>query len=183
VRNDPVVLQLTRRRVHDWVRRYALAEIACTAAALITVLPVYEMTHSVTVACWAGLTSESIAYYGTLFMQSFSNADRPAGSQRSGGGPAGRILVGMALEFGPAEAIDLVLRPWCMAAGMWLAGVALGTFAGKALADVVFYVVVLRFQQLRSRTETPCGVHRRSIRGRRQRRRPAGTGLSVPMAR
>ncbi|MFL5800874.1 MAG: hypothetical protein ACJ8CR_03955 [Roseiflexaceae bacterium] len=64
------------------------------------------------------------------------------------------VLCDLALEFGPAEALDsLLLRPALMYAGLtMIPSLALGIVFGQVAADIVFYVpTVVSYELLRRR--------------------------------
>jgi hypothetical protein len=68
------------------------------------------------------------------------------------------VLVGagacgaLAVEFGPAEALDsLVVRPACVAVGVAALGPVAGVLVAKLVADLAFYVPVIATYELRKR--------------------------------
>jgi hypothetical protein len=96
----------------------------------------------------AGLAAslcEAVGYYAAILFDEV----RRIGSVRR----LPRLLPGLLVEFGPAEFADTVIvRPLLMAAGpLVMAGPIAGTLAGKAVADLLFYAVVLPSSRLRRR--------------------------------
>ena len=80
-----------------------------------------------------------------------------AGARRAPYGVSEMIRTwrGLFLEFGPAELLDTgLVRPLAMAVCTRLLGWGLGIVAGKALADVVFYLPVIWMYERRRRRVT-----------------------------
>ena len=131
-----------------WIARYLPAELACTSVALACAsLVAGAGAEAIAVAGTAG---EVAAFYVVMLARELS--------QRRGGLAAlPGVLRDLALEFGPAEALDsLLLRPALLYAGVLLAPhPALGAFAGKLGADVVFYSLAIASRGLAQRGARP----------------------------
>jgi ornithine decarboxylase len=119
------------------VRRYAPAEVAATAGALLGALVGAALAGPIGAAVGGDL-GEGLAFYGLVVARELL-AERSASRPRS----LRRLLVDLVAEFGPAEALDsLALRPLAMYAGPYVTGDLLtGTVLGKVAADLVFYAV------------------------------------------
>lgn len=150
------LLVTVRERLREWGRRYLLAEIVGTLAALTAALTVHALTGSLAPAAVAGSVAESVAYYGVILRRT---VPRLYGAQ-SGAGPirrllrTGRSLLAEVSDFVAAELADTFLvRPGLiyLAAGWAGSGVAGGLLIGKLLADVGFYAVVIPTYELRRR--------------------------------
>jgi hypothetical protein len=145
-----------RRKLTEWGRRYLLAEIAGTLAALAAAIGVHTATGSLASAALAASVSESIAYYSVVLRQLLPGLrERHAGLM-----PVRRALrtarsvVAEASDFLAAELADtLLVRPGLiyLAAGWAGSGVVGGLLIGKVLADVGFYAVVIPTYELRKR--------------------------------
>jgi hypothetical protein len=129
-----------------WLRRYLPAELVCTCTALLCTLLVSTMTESTAALALAGTWGENLGFYGVMLFREL----------RSRGGvralPAAVCF--LALEFGPAEALDsLLIRPALMFAGVTLLeNPGLGILVGKVAADVSFYsLAIISYERLSRR--------------------------------
>lgn len=145
-----------RDKLHEWSRRYLLAEVAGTLAALTAAVTVHALTGSLASTALAGSVAESIAYYGVVLRRTVPVLY----ARHAGCGPlrrllrTGRSLVAEVSDFLAAELADtLVVRPGLiyLAAGWAGSGVVWGLLIGKLLADVGFYAVVIPSYELRKR--------------------------------
>jgi hypothetical protein len=120
--------------------RYLAAEAAGTVATLGAVWAAHRAGASAFIAGQCGSAAETVAYYGVILALEW----------RRSGRPTLRSLRDLLIEFGPAELLDtFVTRPLLLAAGPELIGdVALGALAGKVVADILFYVVVMPSRSL-----------------------------------
>jgi hypothetical protein len=152
----PSRLPGAREKLREWGRRYLLAEIGGTVAALTAALTVHALTGSLASAALAGSVAESIAYYSVVLRRLL-----PAlYAGHAGAAPARRLMltarstVTELSDFLAAEVADtLVLRPGLiyLAAGWAGSGMVWGLLIGKLLADVGFYTVVIPSYELRKR--------------------------------
>lgn len=147
---------VVRDKLRDWGRRYLLAEIAGTIAALTAALAVHTLTGSLASAALAGSVAESLAYYGVVLRRMLPVLYR----RHAGAGRLPRLLrtardmVTEISDFLAAELLDtLVVRPGLifLAAGWAGSGVFWGLLIGKLLADVGFYAVVIPSYELRKK--------------------------------
>lgn len=150
----------TRQKVAEWVRRYLPNELAGWATELGAAWATYQLTGSYAAAVIAATIGASAGYYATAYVNGVRWSYR---AQQGRSGPM-RFLIAnglaarsIAVEFGPAEAIDSILiRPALLYAGPFLVGnVALGWVLGSFAADVAFYVMAIfsyeRFANLLAR--------------------------------
>ena len=131
-----------RSRWQEWIRRYGLAEIAGTAAAIGGYWAGFALTGSRVAAAYAAALSESAGFYAILILRDMVRDAYAAGSRRGRYGPRemGQTCRNLFVEFGPTELLDnLLIRPLCMGLGGRLLGPRLGIIAGKLAADVFFY--------------------------------------------
>lgn len=135
-------------RIMAWLRRYLPAELLGTIAAITCAWAAITLTGSAAAAAIAGTWGENLAFYGLML-----------GREMAGRGPRAlpAVVRDLMLEFGLAEALDsLLLRPGLMYAGMTLLpGSALGLFAGKLAADLVFYLPTIVSYELLRRARRP----------------------------
>jgi hypothetical protein len=134
----------TISRVTRWLRRYLPAELIGTPAALLCAWLAVTLTGSSAAAAVAATWGENLGFYGMMLGRELA--------RRGGARTLPAALCALALEFGPAEALDsLVLRPALIYAGMELApNATLGIIAGKLAADLVFYMpTIISYELLR----------------------------------
>ncbi|KUI28632.1 hypothetical protein [Mycobacterium sp. GA-2829] len=139
--------RISRRRAVIWIRRYLPCEIAGTAVEFGGAAAVYLWTGSFVAAALAGTVGASVGYYATAY----TAALRWSYHTMHGGRPM-RILKAnalalrsVAIEFGPAEAVDsIAVRPLAFyLAPQLLGGLAVGWIAAKVFADIVFYALAI----------------------------------------
>lgn len=135
-------------RLRTWLLRYAPLEGAALLTALGAGLLASQLSESRIVIGYAGAWGENLGYYLVAFVREW----RVRGSAIAAVGD-------LALEFGPAEAIDsFVVRPLCMGYGVaWIGDAAAGVVAGKLLADVPFYGIAILGYELRRRLRPQVG--------------------------
>lgn len=131
-------------RVIGWLRRYLLAELLGTLCALLGASLAFALTDNPTASAVVGGWAENLGFYGRMLACDLHRTTTLRGGMR--------ILRDLALEFGPAEAVDSLLRPalMCMAVA-FLPDLHAGVFVGKVAADLVFYglAIVARERQLK----------------------------------
>lgn len=137
-----------RRKIVEWFWRYLPNEIAGTAAELGGAGVVYLCTGSLALAAVVGAVFSSVGYYGAAYV----NAVRWAMPDQQDRARVARVLAAnllalrsVAVEFGPAEAIDtLAVRPAAFFFFPALVGnVAAGLVLGKVVADIAFYALAI----------------------------------------
>ena len=143
-----------RRKVIEWMARYGFAECAGIACAFIASLLVKEITGNSIAAAYGAAWGESLGYSCVIVARDFLSESRAAraANERLSARRAGGVVRGLVAEFGPAALIDtFVTRPLAMGLGVRFLGVKLGIVAGKAAADVMFYVPVIVVYERRMR--------------------------------
>ena len=117
------------------VRRYGIQEGAATVAGLgaFWLLDLYTRDRIVlSIACAA---TESLVFYAVAFARQPREHCSACGTRMAP--RLGRLLS----EYGPAEILDLGLRPLCIALGLqFLPWAPLGVLTGSIAADVFFYI-------------------------------------------
>ncbi|MBK7783269.1 MAG: FHA domain-containing protein [Gemmatimonadetes bacterium] len=161
-------------RVAQWLRRYGPSEVLGTVASVGAAVGVQEFTGSLAAAAYAGALTETVVFYGVMFLRESVREAHQAGIRGRPFGSADLLPVArsLLLEFGAAESLDLLLvRPACMALGLQMIGGNLGGLVGKLAADLVFYGPVLAIYEWRlART--------RARDGQDHRRRTTAVGLA-----
>lgn len=138
-------------RIAEWLRRYLPAETVAIVCTLVAGVAASRAGGHPTVVALAGTWGENAGYYGTMFLTEIGRGRARAGGRGVGG--SWRALRNLALEFGPAEALDsLLVRPAAMYAGAAITGsVPLGLLLGKLAADVAFYGPAIAAYELRKK--------------------------------
>lgn len=145
-----------RGRLRDWRRRYLLAEVAGTVAALAAGLSVYAGTGSLATAAMAASLAETAGYYAGILRRTWPDLLRRHAGVR---GPrrvlrTARSALAEAGDYAVAETADtLLVRPGLifLAAGWSSGSMAVGLLIGKVVADLAFYSVVIPTYELRRR--------------------------------
>jgi hypothetical protein len=132
-------------RAGAWLRRYGPAELTALAGALAGYVLIEVATGNRAAAAFGAAAGDNVGYYGLLLAREITLRQ----SVR-------RALRELALEFGPAEAVDgTIVRPACTALAAGLLGPA-GVLAAKLMADVVFYAPVIATYELRRSRQPTC---------------------------
>lgn len=172
----PVGTAHARLKLRSWLIRYGPSEVLGTIAAVGIAGMVNNLTGSSIAAAYAGTMAENVLFYGVMFLRETIRGAHDAGARGRPYGNADliRVMHGLLLEFGAAEALDsLLLRPALMALGIRFLGGHLGALAGKLLSDLAFYGPVLTVYEWRlARGE--------AVRQDDRRRRTTATRLSSP---
>lgn len=141
-----------RAKAATWIRRYGPSEVLGTVAAVGAASGVQQLTGSTVAAAYAGSLAEALVFYGVMFLRTTIREAHEAGGRGRPYGNADllRVVQGMLLEFGFAEALDsFLLRPLLMGLGIRVLGTNLGALVGKLASDVVFYGPVLTIYEWR----------------------------------
>jgi hypothetical protein len=146
-----------RRCWREWLRRYAPPELLALLTAVAGYLALHAATANAEAAALGAAIGDNVGYYGMLLARDVAAGMREARAVGGRYGPRGaaRTVRGLAVEFGPAEALDSALiRPACVYFATAAFGDAPGVLVGKVVADLVFYVPVITAYELRRRAAT-----------------------------
>lgn len=144
-----------RAKATEWLRRYLPLEIAGWIGELGAAAVVYLWTDSLAAAAVAATIGSSVGYYAPAYVNAvrWSAPGQEHLSRLVRAGMSHLLaLRSLALEFGPAEAIDsLIVRPALIYAGpVYLNHVLLGWVVGGFVALIVFYVcTILSYEKFR----------------------------------
>lgn len=154
-------------RAWFWVKRYGPAEIACLVTMLAASVAAAAVTDAPPLLAAAAIAGATVGFYGVLIVTVMREQlgllpDEAGRTLRA----ARRSLALLAAEFGIAEITDtFFLRPALMMAGVVVIGDPVwGLLAGKAIADILFYLISAVSYRVTERT---------GIRMPRRRRREA----------
>lgn len=161
--------QALRHKAIEWLRRYGPNELAGWVGELGGAAAVYYLTGSYAAAVVAGTIGASVGYYATAY----TNGVRWAYRTQHDRGRVTRAVVAnglairsIAVEFGPAEAIDsLIIRPITLYVGPFVIGnTAVGWVVGSIVADVAFYVMaIFSYERFTSLLVRPQRTHRKEL--------------------
>lgn len=160
-----------RRKAAVWARRYLPCEIAGTAAEFGGAAAAYLWTGSFVVAALAGTVGASVGYYATAYTAALRWSYRSTEGSRPLRMLTANALAlrSVAIEFGPAEAVDsLLVRPLAFYLAPQLLGeVAVGWIAAKVLSDIAFYALAIgsyeRFGALLARRPSTVKDHHHEL--------------------
>jgi len=144
-----------KKKIIEWLKRYLLADVLSTLLSLGTAWAIMEGTADRVMAAFVGSAVASIVFYFTV---AFSDV-RKSIKQHRAENERYRIksflkdFRNLIIEFGPAELLDvLAVRPFFMYLIPKLTGdFLLGTFIGKMIADVIFFIPAIIMFELRKK--------------------------------
>lgn len=138
--------------VRQWVRRYLPAEVVGAFTAVLASYLGYKLTNNYILAAYCATIGENIGYYGSILTRDLLLAYKGRKNNYSLKDTY-RVIRNMFIEFGFAELLDsLVIRPSCMYFFPKLINnLILGTFLGKIVADLIFYVPTIFFYELKKK--------------------------------
>jgi hypothetical protein len=144
-----------KQKIITWVKRYLLADILSTILSLGTAWFIMESTGDRVLAAFVGSAVASLSFYGII---AFSDVRKSIKKHREENEKykIKSFLVdfrNLIIEFGPAELLDvLAVRPFFMYLIPKLTGdFLLGTFIGKMIADVIFFIPAILMFELREK--------------------------------
>jgi hypothetical protein len=136
-----------RAKILEWVRRYLPLEIAGWVGELGGAAAGYWWTGSLAAAAVSATVGSLLAYYVPAYVNAVrwslpTHRDRRFAARH---GLANLLAArSIAVEFGPGELVDSLLRPVLIYAGPLLLGnVVWGWVVGGFLADITFYVCTI----------------------------------------
>ena len=143
------------KKLIEWLKRYLLAEIVSTILSLATAWTIKVCFDENVIAAFAGSAMASISFYGII---AFSDIRKNLNHHQQHEIKYGFIsyfkdVRNLVVEFGPAEIIDVIaVRPFFMYLIPRLTGhFLLGTFIGKMIADVAFYIPAVIMYEIRKK--------------------------------
>lgn len=150
-------LDRIRRKLTEWIKRYAPAEIIGTITAMGSFWIAHNATDSLAIAAIAGTIGENIGYYGTATCREvlrYWRVHHYHARLKRLWLTGAHSLRDMVMEFGLAEILDsFVVRPGLFYLfPMWFSGnMALALLAAKLIADLVFYAFAITAYEFRKR--------------------------------
>jgi len=144
-----------KNKIKEWIKRYLLAEILCTALSLATAWVIHRTTGDNVLAAFGGSAMASISFYGIIAYNDVRKSLKHHRKHDLGYDFVAyfKDLRNLIIEFGPSEILDvLAVRPFFMYLIPKLIGqFVLGTFIGKIMADVVFFIPAIVMYEVRKK--------------------------------
>jgi hypothetical protein len=144
-----------KNKIKEWIRRYLLAEILSTALSLATAWVIHRTTGDNVIAAFVGSAMASISFYGII---AYSDVRKNLKHHRKHDLSYDFVvyfkdLRNLIIEFGPSEILDvLAVRPFFMYLIPKIIGeFVLGTFIGKMIADVIFFIPAIVMYEVRKK--------------------------------
>lgn len=142
-------------KVKEWVRRYLPADILSTLLSLATAWVIHRTTGDNVLAAFFGAATASLSFYGLIAYNDLRKSSKHHRKRRLTYGFVAYLkdLRNLIVEFGPSEILDvLAVRPFFMYLMPKLIGeFILGTFIGKMIADVVFFIPAIVMYEVRKK--------------------------------
>ena len=142
-------------KIREWLRRYLLADILSTVLSLATAWVIYRTTGDSVLAAFVGSAMASISFYGII---AYNDVRKSLKHHRKHDLSYGFVayfkdLRNLIIEFGPSEILDVMaVRPFFMYLMPKIIGeFVLGTFIGKMMADVVFFIPAIVMYEVRKK--------------------------------
>jgi hypothetical protein len=127
------------------LRRYAVQDLCAKLAVVGTATGLAALGAGSATLTFAAALLDVCVFYAVAWLR--ERRVRPSATARS-------RIVGLMLEFGPAELLDLLVRPAAMGAALTrIDEPALAVLAGSLAADVVFYLCALTAWRVREDRE------------------------------
>ncbi|MFA6065110.1 MAG: hypothetical protein WCW44_04965 [archaeon] len=144
-----------KKKIIEWIKRYAPAEVFAIAGALLGASISLFLTNNPIVSAYGATLGETILYYGFILARDMyiSNKEHKKSNLKYTLVSFLKNIRNLLIEFTPAEVLDtLLIRPFCMYLFPLLLGnFYLGILAGKIAADVVFYIPVIMGYEFRKK--------------------------------
>lgn len=144
-----------KKKIIKWIKRYLIADVISTILSLATAWLIMERSGDRVLAAFVGSAVASISFYGIV---AYSDVRKSLKKHRADNKKykIKSFLLdfrNLIIEFGPAELLDvLAVRPFFMYLIPKLTGdFLLGTFIGKMIADIIFFVPVIIMYELRKK--------------------------------
>ena len=144
-----------KHKIKEWIRRYLPADILSTVLSLATAWVIHRTTGDNVLAAFVGSAMASISFYGLM---AYGDVRKRLKHHRKhdlryGFAAYSKDLRNLIVEFGPSEILDvLAVRPFFMYLMPKVMGeFVLGTFVGKMIADVVFFIPAVIMYDVRKK--------------------------------
>ncbi|MCD4790411.1 MAG: hypothetical protein K8R37_10450 [Bacteroidales bacterium] len=144
-----------KKKIKEWIKRYLLADILSTALSLFTAWLIMELTEDRVMAAFVGSAIASISFYGIVAYNDIRKSIKEHKNSKTKYEFKSFFadFRNLIVEFGPAEILDvLAVRPFFMYLIPKLTGeFLLGTFIGKMIADVIFFIPAIIMYEVRKK--------------------------------
>ena len=135
--------------------RYLAVEIISTILSLGAAYFVKYVSDNDIAAAYAGSVVASVSFYGLILFKDvkLSRKKHRSESKKYNFKSVWKDFRNLLVEFGPSEILDVALvRPFFMyVIPIIISNFMLGTFIGKILADIVFYIPAIFMYEIRKK--------------------------------
>lgn len=142
---------ITRRKVKEWLNRYAAPLVLSTSGAIITANLIMALTHNKILAAFAGTWSDNFIFYSFMALKDLRG--KKIDNIRTGLVIFIKLIRNLIIEFGPAEYLDsFVLRPFYMAVfPIFISNYSLAILFASLSAEISFFIPTISFYELRKK--------------------------------
>ena len=144
-----------KNKIREWIRRYLLADVLSTVLSMASAWVIHRTTGDNVLAAFLGSAVASISFYGIIAYSDVRKSLRHHRKHvlRYNFASYFKDLRNLIIEFGPSEILDvLAVRPFFMYLMPKLMGeFVLGTFVGKMIADLVFFIPAIIMYEVRKK--------------------------------
>jgi len=144
-----------KKKLAEWLKRYLTAEIISTVLSILVAWLIKESTNDRVLAAFVASAVGSVAFYGVIVINDMrhSISHHRLRKKKYTLKSFWKDFRNLMVEFGPAELLDvLAIRPFFMYfIPTIMTNFVLGSFIGKTLADIVFYIPAILMYELRKK--------------------------------
>jgi len=146
---------MLKTKLKEWIKRYLLAEILCTIFSLFIAWIIMETTENRVLAAFAASAVASVLFYGVIAVNDVRKSIKRHRQKNKSYRTKSFLkdFRNLIIEFGPAELLDvLAVRPFFMyLIPTLMTNFILGSFIGKTIADVAFFIPAILMYELRKK--------------------------------
>ena len=137
-------------KMSEWLKRYLPAEFCGIIGVAIGGNLTNILFHNAALTAVGGTIGENIGYYGKIVYADMLT--RRKKDQKITLKGMIKVVRNTIVEFGVAEYLDLIIRPFCLYMFPKIIGnIFFGLFVGKFAADIIFYIPTIIFYEIRKK--------------------------------
>jgi len=146
---------MLKRKIKEWLKRYFWADTLSTIVSIFVAWAIKETTNDRVLSAFLASVAASVIFYGVIILRDVKKSMQ-SHRLRNKKYQARSILIdfrNLMVEFGPAEVLDvLAVRPFFMyLIPTLMTNFIVGSFIGKTLADIVFFVPAILMYEVRKK--------------------------------
>lgn len=146
---------MLKKKIKEWVKRYLVADIISTIFSIFIAWFIKETTDDRVLAAFVASAVASILFYGVIAFTDVRKSIKHHRLRQKKYTTKSFLkdFRNLIIEFGPAELLDvLAVRPFFMyLIPTMMTNFVVGSFIGKTLADIVFFVPAILMYELRKK--------------------------------